>query len=133
MHGLITEIQSLGVRVDRHISGRKGGAGPADGRAFVIDGKVVMVPLSGYYVDRSPYLLREDEGGYLLVKDEKTVARPEIVREPAFYAHSADDGVPFRKIALLHGKGLPGHYRAPKVRSLEERQKVRFLRDGNIS
>ena len=104
MHGLITEIQSLGVRVDRHIAERKGGAGPADGRAFVIDGKVAMVPLSGFYVDRSPYFLQEDDQGYLLLKNERPVARPEIVREPAFYGLSADDGVPFRKIALLHGR-----------------------------
>ncbi len=104
MHNLITEIQSMGIRVSPKINGRKGGAGPAEGRAFIIEGAAVTAPISGHYVPRSPYTLKEDNMDYLLMKDGRPVASIGVVPEPEFYKHKSDDGVNFKKIALLHGK-----------------------------
>ncbi len=58
MRHLITEIQSQGVQVPEEIIGRKGGAGPAEGRAFLINGLPVSVPIAADYVSKSPYSLK---------------------------------------------------------------------------
>ena len=104
MHHLITEIQSLGVHVNEEITGRKGGAGPAEGRAFLINGIPVSVPIAADYVLRSPFSLNEVDSGYYLFKDSKPVCPVKVVPEPKFYSKSTDDKIPYKKIALLHGK-----------------------------
>jgi radical SAM protein (TIGR04043 family)/putative N-acetyltransferase (TIGR04045 family) len=105
MHHLITEIQSLGVQVPEEITGRKGGAGPAEGRAFLVDGLPVSVPIAADYVLRSPFVLKETQGtGYDLLKNGKPVSTIHVVPEPQFYSKSTDEGIPYRQIALLHGK-----------------------------
>lgn len=104
MHHLITEIQSLGVHVQKEITGRKGGAGPAEGRAFLINGVPVSVPIAAHYVSTSPFLIAETDAGYCLLKKGKPVCAVQVVPEPEFYSNYTDDGVSFRQIALLHGK-----------------------------
>jgi radical SAM protein (TIGR04043 family)/putative N-acetyltransferase (TIGR04045 family) len=104
MHHLITEIQSLGVRVHDKITGRKGGAGPAEGRAFLVNGVPVSVPIAADYVLQSPFALEEMTSGYCLLKNDKPVSTIKIVPEPEFYSKSTDEGIPYRQIALLHGK-----------------------------
>ncbi len=104
MHHLITEIQSLGVHVDTKITGRKGGAGPAEGRAFIINGVPVRVPFSADYVKKSPFSLRQPDDGLHLLKNKRPVTSVEVVPEPAFYSKKTDDNIPYRQIALLHGK-----------------------------
>jgi len=104
MHHLITEIQSLGVQVHEEITGRRGGAGPAEGRAFLVNGVPVSVPIAADYVSRSPFTLKETKSGYCLLKNDKPVSPIEIVPEPKFYSKSTDAGIPYRQIALLHGK-----------------------------
>ena len=45
---LISELQSLGLRLDDVSAGapsRRGGAGPSDHKAVTIDGHTVMVPV----------------------------------------------------------------------------------------
>ena len=42
---LITELQSLGLRVQGQLSRRRGGAGPAEGGTFLIEGIPVTSPL----------------------------------------------------------------------------------------
>lgn len=106
MKEIITEIQSLGVRVPESVTGRSGGAGPAEGRAFLIEGIPVTVPISGAYTAFSPFSLREtrDEGRYTLLKDAHPVAEMQVVPPPGFYTQSDPEGISFQKIALLHGK-----------------------------
>ena len=108
MRHLITEVQSRGVRVDNEMTGRKGGAGPAEGRAFLFDDLPVSVPIAAEYVGRSPFSIRERSdapgGVYDLLKNEKPVTRVGVVPEPKFYGLSTRDGIPYKKIALLHGK-----------------------------
>lgn len=101
---LITEIQSLGIRVHKDIQGRKGGAGPAEGKAFLIGGIPVNAPIAGHYVSNSPFSLEASDSAYLLLKHGKAVLPLELVPDPAFYGRSTRDGIGFRNIALLHGR-----------------------------
>ncbi len=104
MQNMITEIQSLGVRVHKEILGRKGGAGPAEGRAFLINNTPVTVPIAGHYVQNSPFSLESSDSGYLLLKNNKPQTTIQVVREPRFYKKRTNDGINFKTIALLHGK-----------------------------
>ena len=104
MRHLITEIQSLGIRVHKDIQGRKGGAGPAEGKSFLIGGIPVNAPIAGHYVLQSPFSLETTDTAYLLLKHGKAVSSLEVVPDPAFYNQSTRDGVGFRNIALLHGR-----------------------------
>lgn len=104
MHHLITEIQSLGIHVHDGISGRKGGAGPAEGRAFIINGVPVSAPIAADYVQHSPFSLKETDSGYDLLKNNIPVSPIKVVAEPKFYNKSTKDGISYRQIALLHGK-----------------------------
>ncbi len=104
MHNIITEIQSLGIRLSSAEYESKGGAGPAEGSAFIVDGAVFSAPIAGHYVKRSPYSLQRNEKGYLLLKNDIAVGPIGVVPEPGFYGYQTDEGIPFRKLALLHGK-----------------------------
>src|SRR3989339_712642 len=107
MRHLITEIQSLGIRVHKDIQGRKGGAGPAEGKSFIIGGIPVNAPIAGHYVSHSPFSLEALEvmdNSYVLLRHGKTVSSLDVVPDPAFYSQSTRDGVGFRNIALLHGR-----------------------------
>jgi len=105
MQHLIPEIQSLGIHVDEEITGRKGGAGPAEGRAFLVNGIPVSVPIAADYVSKSPFTLRETRSGYCLFKNNTPVLSTiQVVPEPRFYTRFTEDGISYRQIALLHGK-----------------------------
>jgi radical SAM protein (TIGR04043 family)/putative N-acetyltransferase (TIGR04045 family) len=101
---LITELQSLGLCVQEQLSPRKGGAGPAEGGTFLVEGIPVSLPISSEYVSRSPYVLREEGGQSLIFKNEAVVCPVHFVERPRFYDHSTGEGIPYPKIALLHGK-----------------------------
>ena len=101
---LITELQSFGLRFQGELLQRRGGAGPAEGGTFLIEGIPVSLPISSKYVSRSPYLLREEGGQFLIFKNEKVVCPVHFVERPRFYDHSTEEGIPYPKIALLHGK-----------------------------
>lgn len=101
---LITELQSLGLRFKGQVFNRKGGAGPAEGGTLLIEGIPVSLPISSRYVQTSPYLLKEDGEGYHLYRDGKKLRSVEWAGRPAFYSDSTEDGIPYAKIALLHGK-----------------------------
>ncbi|MCG6895058.1 MAG: MSMEG_0568 family radical SAM protein [Desulfobacteraceae bacterium] len=101
---IVTEIQSLGVRVPGNLTGREGGAGPSEGRALVIGETAVNVPIRAAYTADSPFSLAEDDGGGLqLLRDGEPIASVSAVPDPRFYEFSDADGVGYRKIALLHG------------------------------
>lgn len=101
---LITELQSFGLRVQGQLSPRKGGAGPAEGGTFLIEGVPVSLPIGSEYVSKSPYVLREEEDQHLIFKNEKMVSSVHLIERPKFYDHSTEEGIPYPKIALLHGK-----------------------------
>ncbi|OFV67432.1 MAG: radical SAM protein [Candidatus Syntrophoarchaeum caldarius] len=103
---LKVELQSLGVRTEGDKRGRKSGAGPAAGMVLLFDnGSQVNVPTMSWFVEDSPYSLHPiaEDRFILKYKEEEitTVAAPPI---PRFYSLKTASGIPYWKIALLHGK-----------------------------
>ena len=82
------------------VTGRRGGAGPSDHRAVTVAGQTVMVPVHTSQARSSPYAA--DEGGRL-TRDGVPIASVAFIRPPRFYGLQTLDGVPYWKIALLHG------------------------------
>ena len=101
---LITELQSFGLRFQGQLLQRRGGAGPAEGGTFLISGIPVSLPITNEYVSKSPYVLKEEGSQYLIFKDEKEICPVHFMERPKFYDYSTERGIPYSKIALLHGK-----------------------------
>jgi len=92
------------VRVQEEILQRYGGAGPVDAGTLMLDGIPVSVPMSSAYVSRSPYHIQPEGDQTLLLKNGKELLPIGLVSKPKFYDFSTENGVPYSKIALLHGK-----------------------------
>ena len=107
---LVTELQVRGV-VDPALPGnrgRRGGAGPSDHRALTLEGTTVMVPVYTNAAQASPYRLTAAVDGAVAVADQghRTVATGDVPGEPAFYGLHTAEGIPYRSIALLHGRDV---------------------------
>jgi len=105
---LKTELQSLGVRIapatPEGCRIRAGGAGPAEGTTLVLDGTPASVPVFSDFVSGSPFRLEKmGEHWGLFREDERIDLEVELPPEPHFYRESTAEGVPYRKIALMHG------------------------------
>ena len=108
---LINELQSFGVRLaDPKGSGesRRGGAGPSDHMPMTIDGATVMIPVHNAPAFESPYLVdRPDAQGRSQVsRDGHVIGEVKFQLRPRFYDLSTDDGIPYSKIATLHGRDV---------------------------
>ncbi|WP_216908010.1 MSMEG_0568 family radical SAM protein [Synechococcus sp. CCY 0621] len=112
----LTELQVHGV-VDPAVPGnpgRRGGAGPSDHRALSIDGTTVMVPVYNAVAGSSPYRLDTTATGGLqvsgtttgLAADAAVALAVETPPEPRFYDLATAEGIPYRSIALLHGRDV---------------------------
>ena len=108
---LINELQSFGVRlVDpkaSHVS-RRGGAGPSDHTPFTIDGSTVMVPIHNAPAFESPYLVEkpDERGNSRISRDGIILGNVSFPLRPRFYELSTTDGIPYSKIATLHGRDV---------------------------
>ena len=105
---LITELQSLGLRLADPAAGaegRRGGAGPSDHKAVTIGGRTVMVPVHNDPARLSPYRADAPDarGVSTLSRDGVAVGEIGFPRQPRFYKLQTLDGVPYWKIAVLHG------------------------------
>ncbi|GAC1415380.1 MAG: MSMEG_0568 family radical SAM protein [Candidatus Velthaea sp.] len=105
---LITELQSLGARLASEGAGapsRRGGAGPSDHKAVTLHGTTIMVPVHTAAAARSPFVLHAPAGKPFarLERDGVQVAHVSFPPQPRFYSLSTFDGVPYWKIATLHG------------------------------
>ncbi len=100
---ILTDLMSLGLRVEDCSEARKGGAGPAEGKAIIIGGRVVNVPVGAHYVEESPYSLERRGDEFVVEKSGRVLCKAEPIPPPAFYGGRTTDGIPFRHIALLHG------------------------------
>lgn len=87
-----------GVQVDAPVARRKG-AGPSDDGHVVIDGRNATLPIN----PESPYAVRE---GRVFKGGLDLGLSVEPVRRPRFYDLVTADGVPYDKIALLHGRDV---------------------------
>ncbi len=105
---LVVDLQTRGARFDAPVDtpGRRGGAGPTDDKAFLFDGQVVTVPTMADFVASSPYAVRQHGGGYVITRDGAPVTPVAFPSRPRFYDLSTADGVPYNKIAVLHGKDV---------------------------
>jgi len=104
---LITELQSQGLRLlesEVGAAGRKGGAGPSDHKAITIDGTTIMVPVFTDSASQSPYSVLSTET--LLNCEDQPVAPITFPKQPQFYSLSTAEGIPYWKIALLHGQDV---------------------------
>ena len=101
---IVTDIQSLGVRVGNGVLRRLGGAGPADAGTFLIKDRAVNVPTASPFVSASAYSLRTEEEKVFLCKDGSILCPVELIPRPRFYDRTTSDATPCSKIALLHGK-----------------------------
>ncbi len=103
-----TEIQSLGLRLiffeDEGFGLRKGGAGPAEGITVLLNGSPASVPFAPDFVASSPYAMERKGGCWTLYcHDEPLDIEVNLRSEPQFYQRCTKDGVPYKKVALLHG------------------------------
>ncbi len=108
---LINELQSCGVRLVDPKAGhesRRGGAGPSDHKAITIDGMTVMVPVHTAPAFESPYVIEklDAHGRSRLSHDGVALAEVSFPSRPRFYDLTTADGVPYWKIAVLHGRDV---------------------------
>lgn len=101
---LKTELQSWGVRVPFEENARRGGAGPAQGVTLLFEQSQATVPTQGDYVKSTPYTVASNNGALYLEKDGARILKVAFPPAPRFYALKTEDGIPYKKIALLHGK-----------------------------
>ena len=105
---LVNELQTFGARlVDPHAGAdsRRGGAGPSDHKALTLDGMTVMVPVHTGTAGASPYLVAKPdaEGRGRVSRDGVDLGEVLFPRRPRFYDLTTEDGIPYSKIAVLHG------------------------------
>jgi radical SAM protein (TIGR04043 family) len=108
---LINELQSCGVRLVDPKAGhesRRGGAGPSDHKAVTIDGMTVMVPVHTAPAFDSAYVVDKPDafGRSKLSRDGVALASVTFPTRPHFYDRVTADGVPYWKIAVLHGRDV---------------------------
>ncbi len=85
---------------------RAGGAGPSDHKAVTIANQTVMVPILNHASARSPYSARVSGDYALLLRGDEEIAQLGFPKKPRFYERSTVDGIPYWKIATLHGEDV---------------------------
>lgn len=92
------DLALLGVRGTPPVN-RTGGAGPSDDGHLIIDGLNAAIPRN----PDSPFIF---DGDRVLLDGVNTGIAVTPVERPHFYDLMTDDGVPFEKIAKLHGANV---------------------------
>lgn len=108
---LITELQSFGLRLADPGAGapsRRGGAGPSDHKAVMVDGHAVMIPVHTGSAFHSPFMATAPgvDGRSTVMRDGRTVGIISFPQQPRFYKLQTLDGLPYSQIATLHGKDV---------------------------
>ena len=89
--------------------GRKGGAGPLGGRYFLLEDTKTLVNIALWDdPKRTNLVLKEKKGSYFEVYDSTrnySLCKIKLIKDPKFYDSSfkTSDGIPMKKIALVHG------------------------------
>ncbi len=100
---LAASLQSTGVKIQKNIDQRKGGAGPAEGITIMLNGRPVNVPVNAHYVSQSPYSIQFENGTHFLYKNSHPISKVSLPDVPHYYSLKTQDGISYNKIALLHG------------------------------
>ena len=108
---LIHELQSFGARLGDPGAGahsRRGGAGPSDHKAMTIDGMTVMVPVHTAPAFGSRYFIEAPDGSgrSRVLREGRAVGEVSFPARPRFYDLQTVDGIPYSRIALLHGRDV---------------------------
>ncbi len=96
-------LQSFGVRINQIVEPRKGGAGPAEGITLILNGRAATVPVTCNFASKSPYAIQSKNGTHTLLENGSPLSEVKIPSPPHFYSLKTKDGIPYPKIALLHG------------------------------
>ena len=103
----LVDLQNKGVRTAGLANnGRKGGAGPSDDAAFRFGEDTFMLPAFNDPAEHSPYEIVKQEEGYSLQYEGKTLMYIDPVARPKFYDRTTSEGIPYQKIAVLHGSDV---------------------------
>lgn len=111
---LMTELQSFGLRLDdpsspnAGVASRRGGAGPSDHKAVIVDGHTIMVPVHTSTAWRSPFVAQspDAQGRSALTRSAIPIANISFPKAPRFYELETADGIPYSQIATLHGSDV---------------------------
>jgi radical SAM protein (TIGR04043 family) len=108
---LINELQSHGVRLadpKAGVASRRGGAGPSDHKAITVDGVTVMVPVHTAPAFDSPYVAEAPDasGNSRILRNGTPLGAISFPKRPRFYDLTTEDGIPYWKIAVLHGRDV---------------------------
>ncbi len=100
-------MQSQGLRLADPAAGapgRRGGAGPSDHKAVIVEGRTVMIPIHTAGARSSPYFAAAPsaDGTSALLRDGIEVGRIAFPGRPRFYSMQTLEGVPYWMIAQLH-------------------------------
>lgn len=95
-------LQSLGARTGSD-EARRGGAGPSDDRAYRLGAHTLMVPTRTRPVRGSPFAIVTGCEDLVLEKEGEQLCAVTAVPRPRFYELETADGIPYEKIARLHG------------------------------
>ncbi|MCJ7649891.1 MAG: hypothetical protein MUP85_14865, partial [Candidatus Lokiarchaeota archaeon] len=102
---LVQHYLKQGIEID---FGRKGGAGPLGGRYFLFEDNTLVNVALWDNNDRTPLTLGEKKGDNFQIfnnKNKEIFADLRLVPNPDFYdpSYKTTDGIPMKKIALVHG------------------------------
>jgi radical SAM protein (TIGR04043 family) len=92
------DLALLGIRGRPPVS-RTAGAGPSDDGHLVIDGRPAAIPLN----PQSPFVF---DGAKVLLNGEDSGLDVSVIDRPRFYDLHTAEGVPYEKIARLHGRNV---------------------------
>ena len=92
------DLALLGIR-GRPPVNRTAGAGPSDDGHLVINGLNAAIP-------RNPLSPFEFDGTQVLLDGEDTGLAVRVIARPKFYDLMTEDGVPYEKLAKLHGRNV---------------------------
>ncbi|SFB03501.1 MSMEG_0568 family radical SAM protein [Cellulomonas marina] len=112
------DLALQGVRMDAPVH-REAGAGPSDDGHVLIGGLGAAIPVN----PTSPYVLRRDR---LLLDGADLGLDVTPVRRPLFYDLTTDDGVPYEKIARLHGRDVLATTVVQTCMRYDEAERCRF-------
>ncbi|MDR2161278.1 MAG: MSMEG_0568 family radical SAM protein [Desulfovibrio sp.] len=97
-------LHSGGARVADSQGIRRGGAGPADAGAYLIQGRPLMVPALSPSARHSEYALVRENQRSRLERNGRFLCYLDPVPAAGFYQKKTADGIPYPQIARLHGK-----------------------------
>jgi radical SAM protein (TIGR04043 family) len=92
------DVAIRGVRFAAPVQ-RRGGAGPSDDGHLLLDGRSAALPLD----PTSPYTV---DNGRLTLDGADLGLEVAVVRRPRFYDLTTADGIPYEKLARLHGNDV---------------------------